>query len=260
MWRKRISPAPAFKQPSPFNPITGKHGLIGREGIISRCAMMQVIEEDTHDNYVVCRGFDPETMRFYERVCVAKPYGLRGTKSYKVAEVYAAIKPRGKLGDTSGVARTTVGQPASLEEEIDILLDDDDVVVSYLLLDAHGGSPIRYGILTCDLEQGKSCVIEERVYTAVEGQAWSRSLECNAKTYRAYDPLREFYGTSDPENGGAAGVFWFVDTNGYTAADLDALGMTLPDDAPVPTETTIGSIQRIVCVGFNSQCSDAPQT
>lgn len=141
MWRKRRAPAPGFKIPAPFNPITGQHAQIGSHGILSVCAIVQVIEEDTHDNYVVCRGFDPADGRFYNTINVAKPYSVRGTKPYKVAEVYPAIKALGKLGFSPGVAATTTGQPADLDEEVEILKnetaegEEGENVISWLLLD-----------------------------------------------------------------------------------------------------------------------------
>jgi hypothetical protein len=147
--RKLASVAPRYRQPSSYNPFTGKYAILGREGILSRCAMMQIVgddeteaNEDTHDDYVFCRGYDPESEKFYNKIAVAKPYGVRGTFPYKLAEVYPAIKPMTLLGDTAMVAATTTGQPASLTEELDILYEDapdNDHPIWWLLLDAGGG-------------------------------------------------------------------------------------------------------------------------
>lgn len=160
MFRKRATPAPGFRQPSPFNPITGQFAQIGKAGIVSRVAMMQVIEEDTHDNYVVCRGFDPETQRFYSTINVAKPYGARGSGSYQAGQVFAAIKAKTLLGDTSGVAKTTVGHPADLDEVVEILKDDDGNPIAWLLLDA-SGSGVRIGVLSQSLAKGGSATFSE---------------------------------------------------------------------------------------------------
>ncbi|GAG43279.1 unnamed protein product, partial [marine sediment metagenome] len=54
--RKRRQPSPDFKLPPPYNPVTGEHADLGKKGPIPAVALMQVIQEDTHDNYLVCRG------------------------------------------------------------------------------------------------------------------------------------------------------------------------------------------------------------
>lgn len=77
MRRKRRSPAPAFRQPAPFNPVTGQFAMLGTGVDLTRVALMQVLEE--HDDYLICRGFDPETKRFYNEIPVAKPYLLQRT-------------------------------------------------------------------------------------------------------------------------------------------------------------------------------------
>jgi hypothetical protein len=262
-YRKRRSPAPGFRQPSPYNPISGQFAKIGHPGIASSVVMMQIAEEDTHDNYVVCRGYDPETMKFYYQLSVAKPFGLRGTFPYVVGEVYATAKAygtpgndtQGTLGLTPGVAETTVGQPVDLDEAIDILYDDNEKVISYLLLDSARGeaaSAIRYGILKTELTAGHSCLVEEREYQTVDGV---KSLVCTGKTYRAWHPAGEYYGIANE-----ACVTWVVDAGGMTADDLDDIGVTLPGGAGEPTETDIASIQTITCVGFVCECNKIPVT
>ena len=145
MWRKRATSAPAFRQPAPYNPLSGQHAPIGRSFPYSRIAMMQVAEEDTHDNYVVCRGFDPECGRFLNTVNVAKPYGIRGTNPYVVGQVFAAAKPRTALGDTPGKAETTVGHPADLDEAVMILTDDDGNPIVWLDIGTAEGGKIEWG-------------------------------------------------------------------------------------------------------------------
>jgi hypothetical protein len=107
--------------------------------------MMQIIGDDntvanadTHDNYVTCRGFDPESQKFLESVNVGKPYGLRGTYPYQLAEVYPAMKARTRIGDTPGMAEYTTGHPADLDETVEILRDDDGNPIEWLLLDSGG--------------------------------------------------------------------------------------------------------------------------
>lgn len=112
---------------------------------------------------------------------------------------------------------------------------------------------VRYGILRTDLEAGGSCIIEEREWTLLSGG--NKYLKCNGKTYRAFDPIGEFYGTADE-----ACVEWFVDANGPSSgSNLDALNIDLPAGAPTPTETEIGSIRRITCPGFVCECPDPPE-
>ncbi len=153
MWRKRASPAPRFRQPAPYNPISGQHAELGRHGILSRVAMMQVISADTHANYVVCRGYDPQTERFYDTLNVGKPYGVRGMYPYQIGEVYPAIKPRTQLGDTPGMAATSTGHPATLSEDINILTDENGDPIWWLLLDANGGV-VRWGKLDGEMTPG----------------------------------------------------------------------------------------------------------
>ena len=142
MWRKRATPAPGFRQAQPFNPIAGDYARIGTKGVVTRIAMMQVIEADTHDNYVVCRGFDPERGKFLNEVNVAKPYGLRGSNGvYVVGQVFSAAKPLTRLGETPGKGETTTGHPADLNEAIEILTDDAGNPVAWLDIGGGGGGP-----------------------------------------------------------------------------------------------------------------------
>ena len=123
--------------------------------------MMQVIEEDTHDNYVNCRGFDPEHNRFFEWIPVAKPYGERGeTGLYSVGEVHLAVKPITILGLTPGVAETSTGHPEDLDEEVAALYtegEDDPghngIAVSFIFVRGGGGS-LKRAVLDDDLESG----------------------------------------------------------------------------------------------------------
>ena len=140
VWRKRASPAPAFRQPAPYSPIGGQHAILGREGMHSRIAIFQVIETDTHDDYVVCKGYDLDTdadCRYeINTIPVAKPYSLRGTKPYKVGMMLTCGKPRTKFGDNSGKADTTVGQPEDLNEDIVALEDDDGKTIQWMIIDS----------------------------------------------------------------------------------------------------------------------------
>lgn len=202
MRRKRASPAPAFRQPAPFDPTTGQYAPIGRQGILSRCAMMQIVgddetvtNEDTHDDYVVCRGFDPETRKFYDSLNVAKPYGIRGTNPYQLAEVYPAIKPKTALGDTSGVAATTTGHPANLAEEVEILKDDDENPIAWLLLTAPDTLQLRWGKLADELTVGGTTGVN--LWQTTDG-GWEGWDEDSLKTWQnVYAPPVMTTGTVD---------------------------------------------------------------
>jgi hypothetical protein len=126
---------------------------------LSRVAMMQVIEADTHDNYVVCRGFDPETNKLHERLCVAKPYSVRGTTPYVIGQVFAAMKARTRLGDNPGVASESTGQPADLDEVIDLLTDDDNSPIYWIELGGGASSNVMFGKLDGALSQGDSATM-----------------------------------------------------------------------------------------------------
>lgn len=141
--RKRAL-APYFKVPQPLNPLTGQRAPIGNPVDLTRIAMVQVSDEDTHDNYVVCRLFDPECGKLLFDVPVAKTYGTRGTFPYRIGEVYPAAKPRTRLGDNAGVASTSTGHPADLDEEVEMLVDDDNNPVAWLLLDRPTSAGIQF--------------------------------------------------------------------------------------------------------------------
>lgn len=127
MYRRRRVVAPHFKVPPPFNPATGEQAPIGRlPPSKTRLAMFQVIEEDTHENYLVCRGFDPEVGKFFHELSVAKAYSERGKYNHTVGQVFPAAKFKTKLGDNSGMASVSVGQPADLDEEVVFVTDDED--------------------------------------------------------------------------------------------------------------------------------------
>jgi hypothetical protein len=130
MYKTKRTPAPYFKVPPPYNPMTGGRASLSPEKpFMGRLAMFQVCQEDIYDNFVVCRGVDPEMQVYFDdehTMCVAKPYELRGTYPYVVGQVICCAKVRGKLGDNPGVAATTMGQPADLDEEVEMLTTADD--------------------------------------------------------------------------------------------------------------------------------------
>lgn len=174
MLRKKRQPAPFFGMPgAPMNPVTGKRAPLGRDTTATRVAMFQVIAADTHDNYVVCRGYDFENRVFLNTVSVAKPYGLRGTFPYEVGHVLAAAKPRMVLGETPGVASVTTGQPADLNETVAILYDANAKPVAWLDLGVGVSTGFRLGKLDAEWTTGSATV---SVWTW-NGSAWADSGE-----------------------------------------------------------------------------------
>ncbi len=143
--RKRRQPTPHFNLPPSFDPMTGEHAGLQVSGVHPYCAMMQVAAEDTHDDYVVCRGYDTRVKRFFDYdandadkagIAVAKPYGSRTAGNYQVGQMFAALLPLGRLGQTPSVAATSEGHPADLDEEVEILYDDNGKVINWMLVGA----------------------------------------------------------------------------------------------------------------------------
>lgn len=166
MFRKRRRPTPEFKIFPPYNPIHGRNANLKMYGLTPYCALFQIAEDDIYENYVVCRGFDPRMLRFvdYEKgilekpgISVAKPYGKRFVGIYRKADVYPALVPtqgnemyvppspveiQTRLGQNPGVAKNGIdgGQPESLDDAIEFLVDHNGVLVSWLLIDGSNTS------------------------------------------------------------------------------------------------------------------------
>lgn len=153
MYRKKRQPGPHFKMPgAPFSPTTGERAPLGRPQVKgTTLAIFQVVEDDTHDDYIECRGYEAEAdpnFQFlhdpYEfpdttPIHVAKPFAIRGTFPYQQGDLVVAARIRTKLGYNPGKAATSAGQPADLDEEIEALLDDANVAISWLDISTSGG-------------------------------------------------------------------------------------------------------------------------
>ncbi len=136
----------------PWNHLEGKPAPLEPSGISPHCAMMQVAAEDTHDNYVICRGYDPRIKKFFDYVegdpdkvgvPVAKPWSNRTAGAYTVGQIFPAMIPLTRIGQTPGVRDPgedeedpLLGQPADLDEEVGILYTEDGKVINWLLLEA----------------------------------------------------------------------------------------------------------------------------
>ena len=161
--RKKHQPTPAFRLPPPFQPMTGERAKLLVPGIFPYCTMMQIAAEDTHCNYVVCRGYDPRLRRYYDYdggeqpgIAVAKPYWNRFTGVYRIGEVYPAFLPLSAGAERDGKIVPFIGQnpgrlegdecrgqPTSLDEEIVHLEDENGVNISWMLLDG-GRSDFKF--------------------------------------------------------------------------------------------------------------------
>ena len=194
MFRKRRRPTPYFKIPPPFNPIQGENANLRQDGTIPFCAMVQITEEDTHDDYVICRVFDPRILRFMENVSVGKPFGKRKPNMYQVAEIYPAFLPTQGNANFTDFRNVTYfppspiavewrvgqnpgkvtggglegGQPAELTDAIEILYDDNGKVINWLLIDSNGAGGTRklQGTLTA-LEDGTGPYTGKKVGTVL---------------------------------------------------------------------------------------------
>lgn len=183
----------------PFNPIHGDQANLRQDGTTPYCAMMQVAAEDTYDDYVICRGFDPRILRFIDYaegdpnkpgISVAKPFGKRTPGTYEIAEVYPAFLPtqgnagfadfrqviftppspvdvHWRVGQNPGVTSGGLegGQPESLSDEIEILYDHNGKVINWLLIDSNiSNTQMVVFELTEDLDSG---IGEEATATVV---------------------------------------------------------------------------------------------
>jgi len=173
--RKHRNFAHGFGMPSPYNPMEGVYADIQTKGVFPYCAMMQVAAADTHADYVICRGFDVRIRKFINYVegdttnspgiPVAKPYGNRVTGVYTIGQMFPAIlplqtggpSPTGadiRFGQNPGVAATSSGHPADLDEEVEILKTDEDVVINWMLLEGGSGAKLWRFTLNADIAAG----------------------------------------------------------------------------------------------------------
>lgn len=220
MERKRRNPTADFKLPSPYQPISGEQAPLALKGVFPYCAMMQIAAEDTHQDYVICRGFDVRIGKFIDYasgnankpgIPVAKPYGKRSTGKYTIAQVFAAILPLQtgnpsptsvpwRCGQNPGVAETTPGHPADLNETIEILYDDNGVVINWMLLDSASESELVELCLAED-HPGRGTVFDAYLGT------WSSSS--NGWGFSCGDTVKAIdwrYGTPYPATG-SRGLF-----------------------------------------------------
>jgi hypothetical protein len=181
MERKQKQPTAHFKMPPPYSPMTGEHAELLVPGVKPYCAMMQVAAEDTHDNYVVCRGYDPRFWKFFDYdendlatkpgIPVGKPFGSRGPDVYEVGQIFPALIPLTRIGETPGVGETSEGHPEDLDETVEILYDDDDHPISWMLLDAAASNrQVRFKL-------------KEELVFGLTATAWERPWDAEVPGY-----------------------------------------------------------------------------
>lgn len=181
-FRRRRQPTPFFRMPPPYQPITGERETLRAKGDYPYCAMVQVAAADTHDNYVICRGYDPRVKRFFDYdsadptnvpgIPVAKPYGNRCQGAYTIGQVFPAFLCRSKLGTNAGVVTDDEfqGHPLDLDDEIGLLQDDDDRYIDWMLID-NAQDHVRMGKLDGDLAQGDTATMS--VWSVNESGTWA---------------------------------------------------------------------------------------
>lgn len=249
MFRKKRQPGPHFKMPgAPYAPITGERALLGRPPAKgTTLGIFQVIgddpedpeTQDTHDNYVVCRGYeaesDPNFQFLYDpytnespdakAIHVAKPYGVRGTFPYTLGQVIVAARIFTKLGYTPGKAENTVGHPADLDEEIGILLDDEGVAISWMDISTASSAAARAlaiagaPLAACDLRTPSTLtslavgnmpnVTASIRYPHLDGA--DVQFDVDAGTERIYNPTPFSYGSGDLVWVVRSGSYWLVE-------------------------------------------------
>jgi hypothetical protein len=176
MFRKRKQPAPHFKLPPPYQPMSGEHAPLQITGVFPYCAMYQVAAEDTEVDYVLCRGFDVRINRFIDYAAgdankpgipVAKPFGNRKVGAYTIGQIFAAFLPlqssnpsptsvEWRVGQNPGVCETTEGHPADLYEKVDELYTTEGKAVNWMFVDS-ASSGLYWGMLMEDHPGQDTC-------------------------------------------------------------------------------------------------------
>lgn len=229
--RKRHQPTPGFRLPPPYKPTTGERAKLLVPGISPYCAMMQIAAEDTHCDYVICRGYDPRNRKYYDYdsddedkpgIAVAKPFWSREKGIYRIGEVYPAILPLSSGAEQGGIIVPFIGQnpgkaepdgaeckghPDTLEEEIVLLADDEGIYINWMLLD---GGKKRVRFCTKDNHPGMGIVFEAYAPGVWNPDSHEWDFTCDADhTHKIVD---QDYGVPEPDAGAQGYADWEVST------------------------------------------------
>lgn len=250
MFRKRKQPTPHFKLPPPFNPVTGEHAPLQSDGVFPYVAMMQVAAEDTHADYVLCRGFDIRIARFidYEEgnadkpgIPVAKPYGKRAVSTYTVGQIFPAVLPLQtsnpspttvpwRVGQNPGVAAVSTGHPADLNETVDELKDANDVYVNWMLIDEGGSGTSLIECCLAEDHPGYGVVFTVKLMTWIPENNGHGPDPNDTDDHYAIDWR---YGMPSYPDAGARGLF--VKRRGYCDGEYVDMYEVVSLDCEAPT-------------------------
>lgn len=228
--------------------MAGDYAELHQSGKSPWCAMMQVAADDTYDDYVICRGFDPRILKFVDYasgdankpgISVAKPFGKRTTGTYEIGEIYPAFLPtqghtelnefkqgpyfppspvavKWRVGQNPGVVTGGLdgGQPENLTDEIGILYDHNGKVVNWLLIDSKAGDD--HFLFTLSEDMG-----------ATEGLAEIRSMD-DATQVEASAEVKNTLGDFSHLKSGDRGICVKVDGVYYSVhPEGGAVGVTI---------------------------------
>ncbi len=251
MFRQQKNFTAAFRLPSPFNPSDGEHATLTPTGIYPYCAMMQIAEEDTEVDYVICRGFDIRMRVFidYESgnadkpgIPVAKPYGSRRTGAYEIGQIFPAVLPLQtenaspsdvpwRVGQNPGVAATSEGHPADLDETVDELKTTGDIYIDWMLLDTGTSSTEFVELCLAENHPGQGIAFDAYLGTwDPSSQDWTYGDGTSVKA------IDHRYGVPYPD-AGATGIFTPRQSDDHgtiyecVSLDCDSAGPCSPDSS-----------------------------
>ena len=213
-FRRRRRPTPEFGIPPPYKPLTGEYAPLRDPGIYPFCGLFQVTAEDTHEDYLVCQGFDPRIKKFVEYdagdlankpgIPIGKPFGSRTTGLYLVGHVLPAMIPYTKLGQTPGDATDVSGHPAGLDDVVEILYDDGGDAINWMVV----GEQLSLrriemtGSLSQSADANGSAIFH---FWEEENSAWNETLVANV-----YNTRHGVFSKPETEAGDAGADGWAV--------------------------------------------------
>lgn len=230
--RKRKNPTPHYRLPPPYNPITGEYAKLMTPGIHPYCALVEVAAADTHDDYLICRGYDTRDRKFYDYdldegkpgLPVAKPFGKRTAMLYLVGEVYPAFLPQSLIGQASG----TVNGTDLLD--LEILKTDDGEYINWMLVE--GKAIVRFELgdnLTAIGGGSSESVVVHEIGGSLDGD--------DDMPVTVYDAYGQFYarGASGALQGCLGYAMWVADMARWEIVAMEKnVWMGVLDDQLVP--------------------------